>query len=72
MNRKTTKSLEVILAEEKDQKISTKPLAGVNKRHHPKKWEGPQHGNVKGIKRTEDNAIYELSQDFARVYTRAA
>ena len=66
MNRKTTKSLEVILAEENDQEISTKSLVGVNKRYHPKKWEGLQHGNVKGIKQTEDNAIYGLRQDLTR------
>ena len=60
MNRKTNKLVEVILADENDQKISTESSASANKRHHPKKWEGLRHGNVKGIKQTEDNAIYGL------------
>ena len=70
MDRKTNKPLEVILADENNQKTSTKSSAGANRRHHPKKWEGLQHGNVKGIKQTEDNAIYGLRQDLTRFERR--
>ena len=49
-NRKTTKGLESLRTEEDDQEIRTKSLVGRNKWLHPKKWEGRQHGKIKGIK----------------------
>ena len=67
MNQENNKPLEVILANENNQKTSTKSSTGASGRHYPKKWEGIQHDNVKeGMEQTEDNAIYGFRQDLTK------